>query len=129
MRVCVMRAVLEQKSGARRRLLLADSFEGIPTPRTSRGLRVDGPGVAHGSANWPERYAAGQAQVRSTFRRYGLWDERVVLIPGFFNVSLAGMPLGRLALIHVDADAYESVLDALRPLYPRLAPGGRAQGR
>lgn len=92
-------AVLEQKSGAQRRLLVADSFEGIPAPRTARGLSVDGPGVAHGTANWPERYSAGQARVRSTFRRYGLWDERVILIPGFFNVSLPsyfnGAPLGR----------------------------------
>jgi hypothetical protein len=178
-----LRAVLEQRSGAQRRLLLADSFEGIPAPRTARGLNVDGPGVAHGTANWPERYSAGQARVRSTFRRYGLWDERVVLIPGFFNVSLPsyfnGAPLGRhasklacglgepasricmcsvrdvardtfalstnsyveythslptyqlacllttclgsLALIHIDADAYESVLDALYALYPRLS--------
>jgi hypothetical protein len=96
-----LRAVLEQRSGAQRRLLLADSFEGIPAPRTARGLNVDGPGVAHGTANWPERYSAGQARVRSTFRRYGLWDERVVLIPGFFNVSLPsyfnGAPLGRHA--------------------------------
>ena len=123
-----MRAVLEQKSGAQRRLLVADSFEGIPAPRTARGLRVDGPGVAHGTADWPERYSAGQARVRSTFRRYGLWDERVVLIPGFFNISLPsyfeGAPLGSLALIHIDADAYESVLDALDTLYPRLSPGG-----
>eukprot|EP00908_Phaeocystis_cordata_P020248 Transcript_31911.p1 GENE.Transcript_31911~~Transcript_31911.p1 ORF type:complete len:490 (-),score=40.07 Transcript_31911:1026-2495(-) len=119
-----LRAVLEQdKSDPPRRLLVADSFEGIPMPRTARGLHVDGPDVAHGSANWPERYAAGQSRVRSTFRRYGFWDGRVVLVPGFFNVSLPALD-APLALIHIDADAYESVLDALQALYPRLSPGG-----
>lgn len=109
-----------------RRLFVADSFEGIPQPRTARGLRIDGPQVAHGSAAWPERYAARQAQVRSTFRRYGLLDERVVLVPGFFNVSLVREPVAAatLALVHIDADAYESVLDALVALHPRLALGG-----
>ena len=29
--------------------------------------------------------------------------------------------LGSLALVHIDADAYESVLDALDTLYPRLS--------
>ena len=133
-----MRALLEQEpppppqssslppSPPPRRLFVADSFEGIPQPRTARGLRIDGPDVAHGSAAWPERYAAGQAQVRSTFRRYGLLDERVVLVPGFFNVSLVHAPVAnaKLALVHIDADAYESVLDALDALHPRLAPGG-----
>ena len=133
-----MRALLEQEpapppqpsslppSPPPRRLFVADSFEGIPQPRTARGLRIDGPDVAHGSAAWPERYSAGQAQVRSTFRRYGLLDERVVLVPGFFNVSLVRAPVAAatLALAHIDADAYESVLDALAALHPRLAPGG-----
>lgn len=103
-----------------RRLLLADSFEGIPQPRTNKGREIDS------TASWPEeyRYAAGQARARSTLKRYGLLDERVVFVPGYFNVSLPAAPTQQVALIHVDADAYDSVMDALEALYERLTPGG-----
>ena len=104
----------------RRRLYLADSFEGIPQPRSQQGKAVDS------TAQWPEqyRYAAGQALARSTLRRYGLLDAKVELVPGYFNVSLPALTTSALALIHIDADAYDSVADALEALYPRLSPGG-----
>ena len=103
---------------AARRLLLADSFEGIPLPRTARGRALDT------SASWPERYVAGEAQARSTMRRYGMLDERVLFLRGLFNETLGKAPSKAFALIHIDADAYDSVLDALRALYPRLSSGG-----
>ena len=101
-----------------RRLLLADSFEGIPMPRSAKGRQIDT------SAAWPERYVAGQAAARSTLRRYGLLDARVVFVPGYFNVSLRAAPADVYSLIHIDADAYDSVLDALEASYPKLARGG-----
>ena len=102
-----------------RRLFLADSFEGIPLPRTKRGKRIDT------TSSWPTRYEATESQVHSTLRRYGYFDdERVALVPGFFNVSLPAAPIRQLALVHIDADAYESVKDALEALYPKLVPGG-----
>ena len=84
-----------------RRLLLADSFEGIPQPRTERAKGIDS------TATWPDeyRYSAGQARARSTLRRYGMLDDRVVFVPGYFNESLPTAPTRRLALIHIDADA------------------------
>ena len=87
-------------------------------PRSDEGKRIDT------SAAWPERYAAGQAQARSTLRRHGLLDERVVFVPGYFNESLRHVDASSYALIHIDADAYDSVLDALDALYPKLALGG-----
>lgn len=101
-----------------RRILLADSFDGIPMPRTERGRSVDT------SAEWPERYRAGQTQARSTLRRYGLLDDRIVFVPGYFNETLRSAPAERYSLIHIDADAYDSVLDALDALYPKLSVGG-----
>lgn len=101
-----------------RRLLLADSFTGIPFPHSARGREVDT------SAHWPERYVASINQAKSTLRRYGLLDERVVFVPGLFNESLPSVRASAFALIHIDADAYDSVLDALDALYPRLSVGG-----
>ena len=72
-------------------------------------------------------------QVRANFRRYGLLDvdgadPTVVFLPGFFNVSLppvfgpgsTAKPPPALAVVRIDADAYDGVRDALESLYPRL---------
>lgn len=82
-------------------------------------------GQAHDDTQtWEERYVSSMERVQSTFRRYGLLDSYVKFIPGFFNESLPGAPLGSLAVVHIDADSYDSVLDALKGLYPKLSEGG-----
>ena len=67
-------------------------------------------------------------EVRATFARYGLLDSRVLFLEGFFSSTL---PLAvesgdvrELALLRLDGDMYESTMDALGPLYPKLSPGG-----
>merc|ERR1711957_642085 len=87
-------------------------------PRTEAGQQLDE------TQTWEERYEAPVDLVKNTLRRYGLLDKRVEFIKGFFNDSLPTAPLGALALIHIDVDAYDSVLDCLAALYPRLQPGG-----
>ena len=67
---------------------------------------------------------AGQAQARSTLRRYGVLDDRITFVPGYFNESLPPEQATAFALVHIDADAYDSVMDALDRLYSRISPGG-----
>ena len=124
---------------ARRRVLVADSFRGIPPPRQD----FDAGGVAcraddEPTADWTDRYVSGVDAVRYNFRRYGLLDDRVDFVEGFFNESLpprfgstsrtAPVPTPKdapiLALLRIDADAYDGVLDALEGAYHRLSPGG-----
>jgi hypothetical protein len=62
--------------------------------------------------------------VRSRFARYGLLDEQVKFLPGWFRDTLPAAPIERLALLRLDGDLYDSTLDALVALYPRLSPGG-----
>jgi hypothetical protein len=62
--------------------------------------------------------------VRSHFARFGLLDDDVVFLQGLFSETLPGAPIERLSLLRVDADTYESTLDALRPLYSKLSSGG-----
>jgi hypothetical protein len=66
----------------------------------------------------------GVAAVKSHFARYGLLDEQVMFLEGFFSDTLPAAPLGQLAMIRLDGDLYESTRDALVPLYPKLSPGG-----
>mmetsp|Transcript_12303 Transcript_12303/g.39355 ORF Transcript_12303/g.39355 Transcript_12303/m.39355 type:complete len:390 (+) Transcript_12303:2-1171(+) len=66
--------------------------------------------------------------VRTTFARYGLLDNSVRFVRGFFSDSLPPLvesgELKQLALIRLDGDTYESTMTALEPLYPLLSPGG-----
>ncbi len=62
--------------------------------------------------------------MRANFARYGLLDEQVVLVKGFFADTLPEAPVSRIAVLRIDADTYESTMIALEHLYPKLSRGG-----
>jgi hypothetical protein len=62
--------------------------------------------------------------VRQHFERYGLLDEQVRFVCGWFRDSLPVAPIAQLALLRLDADLYDSTFTALTWLYPKLADGG-----
>ena len=62
--------------------------------------------------------------MEKNFARYGLLDDRVVFLQGWFKDTLPSAPIEKLALLRLDGDMYESTLDALGNLYPKLSPGG-----
>ncbi len=63
-------------------------------------------------------------EVRDNFSRYGLLDEQVVFVKGWFSETLMALEAGPFALIRLDGDLYESTYVALEALYPKLSPGG-----
>jgi O-methyltransferase len=62
--------------------------------------------------------------VQANFRRYGLLDDRVKFLPGWFRDTLPVAPVERIAVLRLDGDMYESTHLALTHLYPKLASGG-----
>ncbi len=56
--------------------------------------------------------------------RFGIPRDRVKTVPGWFDSTLRQAPLDTIALLHIDADWYESVKIALETLYTRVTPGG-----
>jgi O-methyltransferase len=115
----LMRAVLKAHGVTDRRVWLADSFEGLPPPDPEKY-------PADAGATWHLFLGGdvGVAEVRRNFERYGLLDDQVCFLKGWFKDTLPTAPLGQLALIRLDGDLYESTMDALVPLYPRLSVGG-----
>ena len=63
-------------------------------------------------------------QVKESLEYFGLNDEQVVFLEGWFNETLDLMPESPLSLIRLDGDYYESTRDAIERLYPRLSSGG-----
>jgi O-methyltransferase len=114
-----MRAILEAYEVEDRTVWVADSFQGLPPPDPERYPADEG-GNLH---VYPE-LAVSLATVRTNFDRYGLLDEQVQFLAGWFKDTLPDAPIERLAVMRLDGDLYESTMDALIALYPRLSPGG-----
>lgn len=64
-------------------------------------------------------------QVKANSARYKLLDDHVRFLKGFFADTLPGS-VGPLAILRVDADPYQSAMDVLDRLYPKLSRGGYA---
>jgi O-methyltransferase len=78
-----------------------------------------------GDQHWRYReLAVGVDEVRSNFARYGLLDDQVRFLEGWFADTLPSAPIERLAVLRLDGDMYASTMDALEPLYPKVSPGG-----
>lgn len=115
----LMRAVLKVYGDAQRTVWLADSFRGLPKPDAQRY-----PADARDRLWTQARLAVSLEEVKANFTRYGLLDDRVRFLVGWFHETLPSVPIDRLAVLRLDADMYESTIDALRYLYPKLSIGG-----
>jgi O-methyltransferase len=116
----LMRAVLAAYGDETRCVWLADSFAGVPRPDTAhykadKGVRLD---LFAGILAVPE------TEVKANFQRYGLLDDQVRFLPGWFKDTLHDAPIDRIAVLRLDGDLYESTIQALDALYPRLSPAG-----
>lgn len=63
-------------------------------------------------------------EVQANFAKYGLLDDRVRFLPGWFHDTLPTALIEALAVARLDGDMYVSTIDALEELYPRLSMGG-----
>lgn len=114
-----MRAVLAAHGVTDRRVFVADSFEGLPPPDLAKYPQD------RGDKHHKQRFlAVSRAQVEEHFRLYGLLDDQVVFLEGWFSDTLPSAPIDRLAVMRLDGDMYGSTMDALAALYPKLSEGG-----
>jgi O-methyltransferase len=114
-----MRGVLKAYGDCSRKVWLADSFRGLPQPDPAR-YPVD-----QGDTLWTyKELAISLEEVKANFSRYGLLDDQVAFLPGWFRDTLPGAPINQLAVLRLDGDLYESTMDALTALYHKVSPGG-----
>jgi O-methyltransferase len=114
-----MRAALKAYGDRTRRVWVADSFEGLPKP--------DGRyGQDKGDRHWKKSDVLGVSleQVKANFSRYGLLDDQVQFLKGWFKDTLPAAPIEKLAILRLDGDMYASTMDSLTNLYERLSVGG-----
>jgi O-methyltransferase len=114
-----MRAILQAYGDASRMVWVADSFAGLPPP-SAESYPAD-MGDLHHTYNV---LAVSRETVENNFAAYGLLDDQVCFLQGWFKDTLPEAPIRQLAVMRLDGDMYESTIQALDALYDRLSPGG-----
>ncbi len=115
----MMRGVLKAYGDTTRKVWVADSFEGLPEPDAAR-FPADTGDELHKQTG----LAVGVNQVKHNFERYGLLDDQVEFLVGWFKDTLPTAPIDKIAVARLDGDMYESTIQAIEALYPKLQPGG-----
>lgn len=111
----LMRALLKKHGITDRKVWVADSFEGMPVPKN------DGDG---GDFSQNEYFSVSLEQVKYNFERFGLLDEQVEFLKGWFSDTLPSAPIEKLAVLRLDGDMYSSTMDSLNSLYYKVSKGG-----
>ncbi|MBI4469213.1 MAG: class I SAM-dependent methyltransferase [Acidobacteria bacterium] len=114
-----MRAVLKAYDITDRYVWVADSFAGLPPPNPTKY-----PSDAGDPHHTIRELCVPIEIVMSNFDRYNLLDDQVLFLKGWFRDTLSSDLIGTLAVVRLDGDMYESTMDALVGLYPKLSPGG-----
>lgn len=114
-----MRAILKAYGVTDRLVWVADSFAGLPLPSPD----------AYPQDAGSDLYSFRQLQVslpdvQANFAAYGLLDEQVRFLKGWFRDTLPIAPIEHLAVLRLDGDMYESTMDALTSLYGKVSIGG-----
>ncbi len=115
----MMKAALEAYGDNSRIVWCADSFQGLPAPDLERYPQDDG-------MTWHTHsvLAVSVDSVEANFARYGLLDDRVRFLKGWFKDTLPTAPIESISVLRLDGDLYASTMDALNSLYSKVSPGG-----
>lgn len=113
-----MRAVLKAHGVTDRTVWVADSFEGLPP------AKEEYPQDTGSQLHRYSELAISLETVQGNFAKYGLLDNQVRFLKGWFHETLPTAPIGPLSIARLDGDLYESTIVALDALYPKLSVGG-----
>ena len=115
----LMRAIIKAFGDRNRTVWVADSFEGLPKPNIELY-----PADARDIHHMHDDLRISIEQVQANFAKYGLLDQQVQFLKGWFKDTLPTAPIEKLAVLRLDGDMYESTMDAFKALYHKLSPGG-----
>ena len=119
----LMRGYLHLQNISDRRVWLADSFEGLP--QGWKNIKSPRDWLASLMLGFLDHLSVSEETVKNSFKQYDLLDDQVRILKGWFKDTLPKIPHHvRFGIIRLDGDYYESTMDSLVNLYPKLNPGG-----
>ena len=92
-----------------KKLYLFDTFAGMPE--------------THATKDWHRQGDFADTSVEAVTRHVAHPDI-CILRPGFIPETFTGLENARIAFAHIDVDIYQSILDSLTFIWPRLSIGG-----
>lgn len=117
---CIMaRAVLLAYGITDRKIIVCDSFEGLPSPNVEK-FPEDRDAIFHLYAD----LSVSLETVKSNFAKFNLLDDQVVFLKGWFKDTMPTVQSEKIAVLRLDGDMYESTIDPLLHLYDRIPDGG-----
>lgn len=113
-----MTAALRVHGDSDRKVILADSFRGLPKPDGRFSADFD-------DIHWSYNFLSVSAdEVTKNFEKYGIPTTNVEFLKGFFKDSLPSLKSHSLSILRLDGDMYGSTIDVLENAWEKLSPGG-----
>jgi O-methyltransferase len=110
---------LYKQSGQKRKVYVYDSFEGLPKPNGEK-YPID-----LGDIHWTlKELAVSLEDVKDNFKLFSDIDESVIFVKGWFKDTMPVNNIEKISILRLDGDMYESTIDVLDYLYPKLSIGG-----
>lgn len=102
-----------------RKVYLSDSFEGLPKPNAAK-YPMDS-----GDIHWTlSELAVSLESVKENFKIFGDINDNLIFLKGWFKDTLPTCDIEKICVLRMDGDMYESTMDTLVNLYPKLSVGG-----
>ena len=117
-----MRSLLKEFGDNDRNVYVCDSFEGLPKDEMPRDLFHHA--VTDIARKHHDNLAISLEEVQSHFENFGVLDENVKFVKGWFKDTLPYLQAEKIALLRLDGDMYSSTMDALNNLYHKVSKGG-----
>jgi O-methyltransferase len=118
--VCIFMAGYLKVYGITNRTIWAlDSFEGLPRPKPE-----EFPADKNDMHYKHKELQVSLESVRQNFQIFGLLNEKVKFVKGFFSDTAPKVPVHNIAILRLDGDMYESTMVVLKSLYSKVARGG-----
>jgi O-methyltransferase len=117
--LCIFAKCLFDFYNVDKKVIVADSFQGLPMPNTTTY-----PSDAGDSHYMDEGLKVSLENVIENFKKFNCLDGNVYFLKGWFKDSLPLLKENKFSIIRLDGDMYESTIDALHNLYANLSIGG-----
>lgn len=108
-------ALLSKFLDSKRHIWLYDSFQGMPSTSVKDG---------ESAAEWVGKCVADISDLKEALDQVSAPLEQCHIKPGWFEETFQGELPDQVALLHCDADWYESVSLVLNTFYDRIPKGG-----
>jgi hypothetical protein len=111
-----MRGLLQAFGNTSKKVWVVDSFQGLPEPTVEQDEGLD--------FFLDPILSVSKETVEENFRRYGLLDDRVIFLKGWFEDTLPYADVESLSVLRLDGDLYKPTMDVLESMYDRVSIGG-----